>query len=169
MFTRAVEQLNIRLGALAGVGTILLIFSVVPDLLARGLFGTSIYGMAEISIMLLVFIIFLALPAAQVHKEHFYVAVLDALLPEPALLLVKMLRCLASAAVVGLFAWYSINSAWESTLRLEQSYAVIAFPVWPARIGIACGLTLLTLQFLIDAIAYLRGKTKAEASLVGVE
>lgn len=169
MFARAIEQLNIRLGALAGLGTILLIFSVVPDLLARSLFGTAIYGMAETSIMLLVFIIFLALPAAQVHKEHFYVAVLDALLPASALPLVKMLRCLAAAAVTGLFAWYSINSAWESTLRLEQSYAVIAFPVWPARIGIACGLTLLTLQFLIDAVAYLRGNTDAEPAPSGAE
>ena len=157
LIVRIVESLNTRLGALAGIGTILLIFSVVPDLLARGLFGTAIYGMAETSTMLLVFVVFLALPAAQLRKEHFYVAILDAKLPPAALRIVMLLRYVVSAIVTGIFAWYSITSAWEATLRLEQSYAVIAFPVWPARIAVACGFTLMTLQLVIDAVRLLMG------------
>lgn len=163
MLMRAVESLNLKLGALAGAGTILLILSVVPDLISRSFFGVAIYGMSEAGIMLLVFIIFLALPAAQVRKEHFYIAVLDAKLPPAALPKVVAARYLVSSVVTGLFAWYSITSAWESVLRLEQSYAVIAFPVWPARIAVACSFSLLTLQLLIDAVQALKGVDRVDA------
>lgn len=146
-----IARFNLRLGALAGAATVLLMLSVVPDLIARSFFGVAIYGMAETSILLLVFVVFLALPAAQVRREHFQVTVLDSVLPPPWLRRVQIMRHLASAAVTGLFAWYATTGAWDSTLRLEQSYAVIAFPVWPGRIAAALGLTLLCVQFLIDA------------------
>jgi len=149
--SRFIARFNLGLGALAGAATVLLMLSVVPDLLSRSLFGVAIYGMAEASTMLLVFIVFLALPAAQVRREHFQVTLLDNVLPARGVRALLVARHLASAAVTGLFAWYATTGAWESTLRLEQSYAVVAFPVWPGRIATAAGLVLLTVQFLIDA------------------
>lgn len=159
------RRLNTGLGALAGIATVALMFSVVPDLISRSLFGVAIYGMSETGIMLLVLIVFLALPVAQVRKEHFYVGVLDSVFPARVLKRVWIFRDLTSALISGTFAWYAISGAIASTKRLEQSYAVVEFPVWPAKILVAVGLTLLAMQFLVDALGRLRDPVSAYESV----
>lgn len=166
-----IEQFNLRLGALAGAATVLLMFSVVPDLISRSFFGFAIYGMSESSVMLLVFIVFLALPAAQVRKEHFQVSVLDAVLSPENVRRLWIARHFISFLITAIFAWYSIVGAMESVARLEQSYAVIEFPVWPAKIAVACGFVLLAVQFLLDMIAEIKQPAHARHvdPLVGLQ
>ena len=157
-FKHWIVRLNASLGVLAGVLVIGLILSVVPDLVARTFFNTAIYGASETSILLLVVIVFLGLAAAQVRKEHYHVGVLDSVLSDRALRLLTVFRYIVSAGIAGGFAWYSARGAWFSTLRFEESYAVIAYPVWPARIIVAVGFTLLTVQCLLDARDAVRGE-----------
>jgi TRAP-type C4-dicarboxylate transport system permease small subunit len=152
----AMRRLSLALGVIAGVGTAILMLTVVPDLFARSFFGEAVYGMAETGIFLLVLIVYLALGAAQVRKEHFHVGVLDTLISREAQRWVWVLRFAASALVSGLFAWYATRGAIDSTLSLEQSYAVIEYPIWPAKIVVAAGLALLTVQFLMDMVDALR-------------
>lgn len=162
VLSKWIEQFNLRLGAYAGAATVILMFSVVPDLISRSFFGFAIYGMSEASIMLLVFIVFLALPAAQVRKEHFQVSVLDAVLSPENTRRLWILRHFVSFLITSIFAWYSIVGAMESVARLEQSYAVIEFPVWPAKIAVACGFVLLAVQFLLDMITAIKQPPQAQ-------
>lgn len=152
----AMRRLSLALGVVAGVGTALLMLTVVPDLFARSFFGEAVYGMAETGIFLLVLIVYLALGSAQVRKEHFHVGVLDTLISRDAQRWVWVARFACSALVTGLFTWYATRGAIDSTLSLEQSYAVIEYPIWPAKIVVAVGLALLTLQFLMDMVDALR-------------
>lgn len=152
----AIRRLSLALGVIAGVGTALLMLTVVPDLFARSFFGEAVYGMAETGIFLLVLIVYLALGAAQVRKEHFHVGVLDTLISRDAQRWVWVARFALSALVTGLFTWYATRGAIDSTLGLEQSYAVIEYPIWPAKIVVAMGLLLLTVQFLMDLVDALR-------------
>ena len=149
---KAVRRLSILLGAIAGAGTALLMLTVVPDLVARSFFGEAIYGMSETGIFLLVLIVYLSLSVAQVRKEHFHVGVLDTMVSESALRWLWVFRHTVSAIVCGVFSWYATLGAYASTLKLEQSYAVIEYPIWPAKIVVAVGLLLLTIQFVIDII-----------------
>lgn len=151
-FRQALRRLSMLLGAAAGAGTALLMLTVVPDLVARNFFGEAIYGMAETGIFLLVLIVYLGQSVAQVRKEHFHVGVLDTMLSPGKLQCLWVFRHLVSAGVCGVFSWYATKGAYSSTLKLEQSYAVIEYPIWPAKIVVAVGLVLLTIQFLIDAI-----------------
>lgn len=152
----AVRRLSLGLSVLAGIGTALLMLTVVPDLFARSFFGEAVYGMAETGIFLLVLIVYLALGAAQVRKEHFHVGVLDTLISRDAQRWVWVLRFALSALVCGVFTWYATHGAIDSTRSLEQSYAVIEYPIWPAKIVVAVGLFLLTIQFLMDMVDALR-------------
>lgn len=151
-FKGAVRRLSIVLGAIAGAGTALLMLTVVPDLVARSFFGEAVYGMAETGIFMLVLIVYLALSVAQVRKEHFHVGVLDAVLSRRQVQWLWLFRHVVSAVVCGVFSWYASLGAYASTVKLEQSYAVIEYPIWPAKIVVAFGLVLLTIQFVIDAI-----------------
>jgi len=148
----ALRRLSLVLGAISGAGTAVLMLTVVPDLLARNLFGKAIYGMSETGIFVLVIVVFLALSTAQVRKEHFHVGVLDAYLSPEAVRLIWIGRHALSAMVCGVFTWYATMGAIASTKLNEQSYAVIEYPIWPAKIVVALGLLLLTVQFLMDML-----------------
>ncbi|MBU1361652.1 MAG: TRAP transporter small permease subunit [Gammaproteobacteria bacterium] len=152
----AVRRLSLVLGAISGVGTAVLMLTVVPDLIARSAFGEAVYGMAETGIFVLVIVVFLALSTAQVRKEHFHVGVLDSLVSRETGRLLWIGRHAVSAVVCGVFTWYAAMGAIASTRSGEQSYAVIEYPIWPAKIVVAVGLLLLTVQFLMDCYEAIR-------------
>lgn len=156
-FAKMFESANLRLGIFAGLLTIGLIAAVVPDVIMRSFFSQSLYGMSELSVLVLVLMVFLALPAGQVKKEHYRVVIIDQWLSEAGLRAMAIFRYAVCLLATGAFAWYSALSAYESTIRMEATYAVVAFPVWPARIIIALGFSLLALQYLIDLIKALTG------------
>ena len=55
---------------------------------------------------------------------------------------------LVSLLTVSLIAWFSWSKAIDSTKAGEESYGTISFPVWPSRLLIAFGLTMLALQLV---------------------
>lgn len=148
----ALRRVSLALGAVAGAGTAILMLTVVPDLVARGVFGEAVYGMSETGIFLLVLIVYLGLAAAQVRRELFYVGVADTFVSPARLRWLLLVRYLVSAAIAAAFAWFATLGAIDSTSKGESSYAVIAYPIWPAKIVVAFGLALLALQFLVEAI-----------------
>lgn len=164
-----VRRLSIGLGAVAGAGTALLMLTVVPDLIARSFFGEAVYGMSESGIFLLVLIVYLSLSVAQVRKEHFHVGVLDTVVSMRQLQWLWVFRHVVSALVCGVFSWYATLGAYASTVKLEQSYAVIEYPIWPAKIVVAFGLVLLTIQFVIDAVDALIHPETLKRSALPVE
>lgn len=152
----AFRRLSLVLGAISGIGTAILMLTVVPDLVARSFFGEAVYGMSETGIFVLVIVVFLALSTAQVRKEHFHVGVLDSFVSRRTGRLLWIGRHLVSAVVCGVFSWYATLGAIAATRSGEQSYAVIEYPIWPAKIVVAVGLALLTLQFLMDCYEAIR-------------
>ena len=160
-------RFNIRLGVLTGIMTLGLVLTIVPDVIARSAFGFAINGMAETSVMILVFMVFLGLGAAQANKTHFRAAILDAVLPPGGRRWLATFRYALCAIFCAGFTWYATLGAWDSVLRNEQTYAVIPFPVWPARIAIAVGLALLTLQFIFDLVRSLRGEMLEDSHEIG--
>lgn len=152
----ALRRLSLVLGAIAGAGTAVLMLTVVPDLIARSFFGEAVYGMSETGIFVLVIVVFLALSTAQVRKEHFHVGVLDSFVSRRTARLLWIWRHATSAIICGLFGWYATLGAIASTRSAEQSYAVIEYPIWPAKIVVAAGLILLMVQFLMDCYEAIR-------------
>lgn len=152
-----IQKVNLALGTFSGLLVMGLVIAVVPEVMSRSLFGLSILGASEASVLILVITVFFGLAGAQVRREHFRVVVLETQLSGGwlrAVTLVRMVICVLAAAAL---SWYSIRGAYTSTLRQEMSYAVIAFPLWPARIVIATGFVMLTLQYIVDLILELRG------------
>lgn len=160
MFSRiatVIEGANLRLGVFGGLLTLGLVLAIVPDVISRSFFNRSLYGMSELSVLVLVMMVFFGLPAAQVKKEHYRVVIIDQWLGFAGLRILATLRYAVCLVFAAGFGWYSTLSAYESTMRLEATFAVVAFPVWPARIIIALGFLLLTLQYAIDLVKAIAG------------
>ena len=75
----------------------------------------------------------------------------------------KIITTLISLATVGLLAWMSWSRAIAATRAGEESYGTIAFPVWPSRLLIAFGLTMLALQLIAGLLDILAGEREGTA------
>ncbi|WP_018689614.1 TRAP transporter small permease [Ahrensia kielensis] len=145
-----VECFNLGAGALSGIGIILFIVTIVPDALTRSYASYAMQGIPEFNILTLVVLVFLAQAGAQCRKEHFQVRVLLDNLPEGLVPASRFLIYTAQLIVAGTFAWLTTTRAIMAYSINESTFSVISFPVWPARIVIALGFWMLTVQLLID-------------------
>ena len=75
--------------------------------------------------------------------------------------------CLAAAcAIVGHFAWSSIEMVWISYTLNDFSQGLVPIKLWVPQSGMALGLVILLLAFVDDLLVVLSGGT---ASYVGAE
>lgn len=155
-----IQRLNLALGALSGLLVLGLVIAVAPDVAARTFFGVSIHGASEGSALLLVIIVFLGLAGAQAQREHFRIVVVEEQLSGRWFRVLTILRIVICVLTAAALSWYAIRGAYGATLRQEMSYAVIAFPLWPARIVVAVGFVLLTLQYIVDLVGEVTGNNK---------
>lgn len=147
-----IERFNLIAGSVGGACVILFILTIVPDALTRSFASYSMQGISEFNILTLVVLVFLGLASAQCRKENFRVKILVDFLPARARAVFDVLAFATQALVAGLFAYLTTARAITSWQVNEQTFSVIAFPVWPARIVIAIGFWMLLVQLLIDIL-----------------
>ncbi len=147
-----IEKFNLGAGSISGVCIILFIVTIVPDAITRSFASYSMQGISEFNILTLVVLVFLAQASAQCRKEHFQVRILLDNLPSSLVPVSQFFIYAAQLVVAGMFAWLTTSRAVMAYTINESTFSVISFPVWPARIVIAVGLWMLTVQLLIDLL-----------------
>lgn len=153
----ALTRFNIGLGSASGLSTLLMMLIIVPDVVGRKFFNVTVPAAAEIGVFLLLGKIFLGLPGAQASEANFHVAVITERLSERWRLRLRLVATVLAFGVFALLSVLSIGEAFNSWQRNEVTYGVHTFPVWPGRILVAVGLSLLTLQLLADACRLIFG------------
>lgn len=158
-----ITALNRVLATWAGLLTALITLIVCADVAARGLFNRSLQGASEFAVLLLVALVFLGFAGAEAKGENFSVTILVHTLKPRTQRMLKIATTLISLATVGLLAWMSWSRAIAATRAGEESYGTIAFPVWPSRLLIAFGLTMLALQLVAALLDILAGDPEGTA------
>lgn len=164
-FAKLTSGMAVAVGLLTAVITII----VVADVASRFFRGRAIQNADETSILLLIALIFLGLADAQARGENFSVDVLVGLIPGWARRLCALLAISVSFVACSILAFYSARHAIRSTISGEVTYGVSTFPVWPTRIIIAIGLSMLAIQFLIQLVGLVSGKSdidKKQADII---
>jgi len=154
---RWITSLNRTLATMAGLLTALITLIVCIDVASRGLLNRSVQGASEAAILLLVALVFLGFAGAEAKGENFSVTLLVRTLGPRWRRVYKVVANLISLAAIGVLAWFTWTRAIDATQASEQSYGVIAFPIWPSRLLIAFGLTMLFLQLLCGLLQALAG------------
>lgn len=152
MFQTVIGAVSRTLAALSGFLIALVMAVVCLDVAIRFSTGGSLRGATEFAVLLLVALIFLGFAGAEAKGENYSVTLLTERLPFGGKVAFFALARLISASTIGLLAYLSWLKAIAATRAGEQSYGVIAFPIWPSRIIVAVGLTLLALQLLVSAV-----------------
>lgn len=150
----------------AGVCSSFIMFLIVLDIISRNFLGRSIHGVQEISILLLVMLIYLGFASAEHHDQHFRVDLLVERLPAGLQGMVRLATAACAFVLVAFFSYSTWIAAIRSIARQEATYGVISFPIWPSRLVIALGMTMFTLQLLLTCCKRWSGLRRQERGAV---
>ena len=152
MMLRWIARVNRGLASIAGALVALVMLVTCLDVVSRMLLNRSIQGASELVVLFLVGLVFLGFAGAEASGSNFSVTILVRLLSPRAQRVINRLMTLISLVAMGLLTWYSWRRAITSIAAGEESYGVIPFPVWPSRLIIAIGLTMLVIQLAVELI-----------------
>jgi len=144
-------------GLISGWLTFAVMLLVVTNVVLRYGFNIPIPGTLELTEGALPLIIFLSLALTQFHQGHIKVVILTQHMPAG---LRRVFRVLAMLVGAGLFAW-AAWAGWHGALKSlaigEVERGSIRYPIYPIKFAVVAGMVLLTIQFLLDALAFALG------------
>jgi len=145
-----IERLNTGVLVVVGVGFFLMMVGNVVDVLLREAANKPVPGIIELSELAIVMITFLGLAYTQLKRAHVSVELLILHLPDRPQTVLKMVGLLLALVFFAFLTYASVGIAHKSILIQEVRYGIIPFPIWPAKLVMPIGLSLLCLQLGVD-------------------
>jgi len=147
---KLLELLNRSAIALCAVAILSMTVLGGLDIITTALFNQPIPGVYELTEMLMVVTVFLAL--GYLHQERAYIAV-DAAYEHFNPRMQRLADYVSLLLVLGMFALIAWR-AWDMALRSwaigEYSVGLIQFPIYPSKFAFAIGSTLLIISCVVD-------------------
>src|SRR5215468_11705532 len=134
------------------VASVVLTYSVA----SRYFFHFSTDWQDELSVFLIVGAVFMSSAAIQARRGHVAIEAIAAVLPPGANRLRQLLVDVASFAFCAFFAWKSwtlLEEAWNEDYHSGSTWGP---PLWVPYSLMAVGMTLLSIQLLLQVVAELR-------------
>jgi len=155
---RLLLRINLWCGLLSGVALLLMMVMGAADVIGTnldmvGLQSRPIPSAFEFMATMMVVNIFLATALGQARRNHVRVEVLVNKLPPAGQRVLAAFRHFLSAIMWGLIAWFGWKSGLHSVSVGEYAPGLINFPVWPARLVLGLGSSVMTVQCVFDLLA----------------
>ena len=166
---RWVDRLHIAVGSFSALCLVAIMLIVTPDVIGRKLASQTIPGASELNTLLLVALIYFGMAAAEAKSAHFRVTLLTDAVSSKARHLLEIVNTAICMGFSGFLAWLTIVAAEKSWSDGEVTYGVIVFPIWPSRIAVAIGLSLLTIQFAVELYRLLTNRPAHALEAVEVD
>lgn len=140
---------------LSGVALLLMMVAGASDVIGTnldmvGLPSSPIPAVFEFMATMMVVTVFLGTALGQARRNHIRVEVIVNRLPLGGRKFMEFIQHSLSALMWGLIAWYGWKSGFHATAVGEYAPGLINFPVWPARLILGFGASLMTVQCLFD-------------------
>ena len=154
------ERINHALLALSMAALVLTALVLTYSVVSRYFFHVPTDWQDEASVFMLVGVTFFSTAYVQSYRGHIGIEALSALLP-PALNRLRLfLVDLVSCAFCGFFTWKSWT-LWHEAWREGQTTTSALAPLWLPYGMMALGMTLLTLQLLVQVLAHATNQRRA--------
>ncbi len=166
---RWLMRVNLWCGLASGFALLAMMAMGALDVLGTnldfiGLTAKPIPAAFEFMATMMVVNVFLAMSLAQSRRQHIRVEVLVNLLPSRWRLAADAIAYGFSMVLFVLIAFYGWKSGVHATNVGEYAPGLINFPVWPARLVLAFGASLMALQCAFDLVAlFVRPMAASEA------
>jgi TRAP-type mannitol/chloroaromatic compound transport system permease small subunit len=142
------------LARFTGLLIIALMIGVVADAMLRGMAGVAIWGVLEISVLLLLALIFFGLPSTLALRENFRVSIIADAFPKWLGTPIAWTLLALQLAVIAMLAWFTWRSAIYSFTRQEVAIGMVEIPLWPSRTLVALGFSILVIQTIMLALEF---------------
>lgn len=153
---RIVRILERICSGIAALALLAMIIVSVVNALGRTWLGSPIYAANEISAdWFLPLIVLLAIPGAQVWKEHYTVSIVTERLAPRSLAMVKSVGYAATAAACACLAWYGWHEALEK-VEVRATAGITSLPIFPFYFLVPAGMAFAALVFVCDAVLAVR-------------
>jgi TRAP-type C4-dicarboxylate transport system permease small subunit len=149
-------RLNRWAAFLAGITLLLMALIGAADVIATQAFDRPIPGAFELTESMMVASIFLAVALAQEQNRHIRVKIAIHLFGPRIQAATEVFSALVTCILFAMIGWFGWKSAVHSIAIGEFKAGLIDFPLWPARLTLALGASLMVLQSLIDLFAAVR-------------
>jgi TRAP-type C4-dicarboxylate transport system permease small subunit len=142
---------------LAGASLLLMMLIGAIDIIGAKLLNRPLPAALETTEALMVLGVFLALAYTQAHRQHIVVDLLTTRLGPGARRALDGLAQLLTLGVFGLVAWQGWVLGLTSLHIREYASGILPFPLYPSKLALAVGATLMVLQLLVDIRATVGG------------
>lgn len=150
---RAYGRLLRGFGLISEIATFVMMLLVVANVLGRYLFNMPLTGALEFTESLLVLIIFLSIGLTQYDGGHIRVSLITGRLPKAWQRVLTVIAMLSGGAFFTWCAYAAWVYAAQSYSFNEQEWGEVVFPLWPMKFVVFFGISMLAIQFFLDAIA----------------
>ncbi len=142
-------------GVVAGLCGIGMTISIVIDVIGRNI-NMPIYWVTDISLILIVWLTFLAMGSTQAVRGHIRADFFITRFSPRGRAWFEAISWFFSFLFCLILFIAGVVSAVESVKMWEGSIGIVHFPIWPARIILAFGMLIICMQFIIDIIQELK-------------
>lgn len=149
--------LVVPVGYVGAVSLLLLSVVIVFSIVARRL-GYTVAGSAEVSEILLVLLVFLALAYTQSKDGHVAIEVAVAAMPTRLRNVCRGLTIVVCLAVTLALFYGTAVETYDSYRLGEYRFGTTRFPLWPAKLVIAVGFFLLAVEFMLQLVLVALGR-----------
>ena len=144
------KRLSLIAAGFAGFGLLFMAFLGVADIIGTQFLRRPIPGTVELTRGLMVFCIMLGVAQAESEGKHIRVEIVVDLLPLRVRRYVNVLAPLSMALLFGAIAWAGWDMLRQSIANHEYDEGLIRLPLWPARLALAVGATMMVVQSLAN-------------------
>ena len=144
-----VSRVNEILSGFTGWLMLVMMLILVADILWR-LVGTPLQGMAEMSVFVMMIVIYLGFSRCEEHHDHVGLEFFTNVLPKRGRRITRLIAQIFAVITVGLL-FYAVAtnaiSAFESNEAIEGTTEI---PIWPTKFVMVVGMVFFLLQAIIN-------------------
>lgn len=146
---RIVSKLNNLLSAITGWLMLIMMGILLVDIIWRT-FAKPILGMAEMSVFVMMIVIYLGFSRCEEHGDHVRLEFLvEMVRGRVRQTMVVFSRVLAAIAVAALF--YAVTTdAWNAYQSNDSIEGMVSLPIWPTKFVMVIGMVLFLFQAILN-------------------
>lgn len=158
---RFFQKTNQILSGFCGWLMIGMMFLLVADIVGRSI-GRPIQGMAELSVFVMMIVIYLGLARCEQHREHVGLELVVNALPPRARMVATIAKHVIAVCTVGLLLYSVFLNAVSSYRNNESIEGTTELHIWPVKFLMVAGLFFFLIQTILNFIEIMQARDRQE-------
>jgi|SRR5699024_266895 len=143
--------INRRLSELCGILLFIIIILLLANVISREI-GYGIEGLSNLSVIVLVSVIYLGLSTTEQKKQHASVEILEYRLNKKQKRVVDIVIHIIKLGTIVVFLYAAFGNTMFSIKSNELFADVVNIPMWPSKTALLIGIIFFTIQILLNLL-----------------